>query len=41
MTEVGRRVLRLEDRRLLTGTGTFVDDVDRPGQLWMLSLIHI
>jgi carbon-monoxide dehydrogenase large subunit/6-hydroxypseudooxynicotine dehydrogenase subunit gamma len=32
---VGSRVPRREDRRLLTGAGTFVDDVDRVGQLWM------
>jgi aerobic carbon-monoxide dehydrogenase large subunit len=32
MSEVGRRVPRLEDRRLLTGRGLFADDVDRPGQ---------
>ncbi len=31
--QVGRRALRLEDPRLLTGGGSFVDDVDRPGQL--------
>ncbi|MDX6744891.1 xanthine dehydrogenase family protein molybdopterin-binding subunit [Actinocorallia sp. A-T 12471] len=29
----GTRVRRVEDRRLLTGHGTFVDDVTRPGQL--------
>ncbi|MEZ5098411.1 MAG: hypothetical protein R3C15_01080 [Thermoleophilia bacterium] len=34
-THVGRRVLRLEDRRLLRGAGRFVDDVDLPGQLWL------
>lgn len=33
MTNVPR--LRNEDPRLLTGDGRFVDDVDRPGQLWM------
>ncbi|HWT23037.1 MAG TPA: xanthine dehydrogenase family protein molybdopterin-binding subunit, partial [Solirubrobacteraceae bacterium] len=27
--------LRREDDRLLRGRGHFVDDVDRPGQLWM------
>jgi aerobic carbon-monoxide dehydrogenase large subunit len=27
--------LRREDERLLRGRGLFVDDVDRPGQLWM------
>lgn len=32
---VGRRLPRREDGRLLTGTGTFVDDVDLVGQLWM------
>lgn len=32
---VGARVARLEDDRLLRGAGRFVDDVDRPGQLWM------
>jgi carbon-monoxide dehydrogenase large subunit len=30
---VGARVARTEDLRLLTGHGTFVDDVTRPGQL--------
>jgi CO/xanthine dehydrogenase Mo-binding subunit len=34
-TPVGARVPRLEDDRLLRGGGTFVDDVDLPGQLWM------
>jgi aerobic carbon-monoxide dehydrogenase large subunit len=29
----GTRVLRVEDARLLTGHGTFVDDVKRPGML--------
>lgn len=29
----GRRVPRVEDSRLLTGRGTFVDDVTRPGML--------
>jgi carbon-monoxide dehydrogenase large subunit len=29
----GRRVRRVEDARLLTGRGTFVDDVSRPGML--------
>jgi CO/xanthine dehydrogenase Mo-binding subunit len=32
---IGARVPRLEDARLLRGGGTFVDDVDLPGQLWM------
>jgi CO/xanthine dehydrogenase Mo-binding subunit len=35
MGYVGRRVRRLEDPRLLVGTGSFADDEDRPGQLWM------
>ncbi|MDQ3794493.1 MAG: molybdopterin-dependent oxidoreductase, partial [Actinomycetota bacterium] len=35
MSAVGRRIGRLEDRRLLRGLGRFVDDVDRVGQLWM------
>ncbi len=35
MSAVGRRIGRLEDRRLLRGLGHFVDDVDRVGQLWM------
>jgi carbon-monoxide dehydrogenase large subunit len=30
---VGARIGRVEDARLLTGTGTFVDDVSRPGML--------
>ena len=30
---VGSRVPRVEDHRLLTGQGTFVDDVVRPGML--------
>ena len=29
----GSRVRRVEDARLLTGRGTFVDDVTRPGML--------
>jgi len=29
----GRRVHRIEDARLLTGAGTFVDDITRPGML--------
>ena len=29
----GTRVPRVEDNRLLTGHGTFVDDVSRPGML--------
>jgi CO/xanthine dehydrogenase Mo-binding subunit len=35
MSAVGRRIGRLEDRRLLRGLGHFVDDVDHVGQLWM------
>jgi aerobic carbon-monoxide dehydrogenase large subunit len=35
VTHVGRSVRRVEDARLLTGAGRFVDDVDRAGQLWM------
>src|SRR5262249_17315862 len=30
---VGARIARTEDARLLTGRGTFVDDVVRPGML--------
>src|SRR5437763_12378726 len=30
---IGTRVQRVEDARLLTGRGTFVDDVVRPGML--------
>ena len=29
----GSRVHRVEDARLLTGRGTFVDDIRRPGML--------
>jgi carbon-monoxide dehydrogenase large subunit len=35
MSAVGRSVRRVEDARLLRGAGRFVDDVDRPGQVWM------
>jgi carbon-monoxide dehydrogenase large subunit len=35
MPSIGSRVRRLEDARLLLGRGRFVDDVDRPGQLWL------
>ena len=35
MSVVGKRIRRLEDRRLLRGLGHFVDDVNRTGQLWM------
>jgi aerobic carbon-monoxide dehydrogenase large subunit len=31
---VGRSIARLEDRRLLTGTGEYIADVTRPGQVW-------
>jgi carbon-monoxide dehydrogenase large subunit len=31
--QTGRRVRRVEDARLLTGHGTFIDDVTRPGML--------
>jgi carbon-monoxide dehydrogenase large subunit len=31
---VGASVRRLEDRRLVTGTGTFIDDIDLPGQAY-------
>ncbi len=30
---IGRRLLRVEDRSLLTGTAMFVDDIDLPGML--------
>lgn len=33
MGYVGQRTARLEDRRLLLGSGRFVDDVDLPGEL--------
>ncbi|WP_280424454.1 xanthine dehydrogenase family protein molybdopterin-binding subunit [Nocardia carnea] len=32
-TAVGARVPRIEDLRLLTGAGTFVDDITRPGMV--------
>jgi carbon-monoxide dehydrogenase large subunit/6-hydroxypseudooxynicotine dehydrogenase subunit gamma len=32
---IGESAPRLEDRRLVRGSGRFVDDVDLPGQLWM------
>jgi carbon-monoxide dehydrogenase large subunit/6-hydroxypseudooxynicotine dehydrogenase subunit gamma len=35
VSAIGRRIGRLEDRRLLRGLGHFVDDVNRTGQLWM------
>ena len=31
---IGQSTRRLEDERFLTGTGTFVDDVNVPGQAW-------
>jgi len=31
---IGRSILRTEDPPLLTGSGSFVDDVDRPDQVW-------
>ncbi len=31
---VGNSIVRTEDRRLITGTGEYVADVSRPGQLW-------
>jgi carbon-monoxide dehydrogenase large subunit len=31
---VGRALTRSEDRRLITGSGEYVADVTRPGQLW-------
>jgi len=35
MNYVGQRMRRVEDARLLTGSGLFVDDVDRPNQTFM------
>lgn len=35
MGVIGTSVRRLEDPRLLRGSGRFVDDVEAPGQLWM------
>lgn len=35
MSWVGRSVPRLEDPRLLTGNGRFIDDLDLPGQVYM------
>jgi len=31
---VGRSLRRKEDPRLITGQGTYVDDINLPGQLW-------
>ena len=38
---IGSRVQRLEDPRLLTGAGGFVDDILLAHTLHVLSLIHI
>ncbi len=35
---VGQSVLRVEDRRFLTGTGRFTDDINKPGQLHLYVL---
>jgi carbon-monoxide dehydrogenase large subunit len=35
MAQIGARISRSEDPRLLAGAGRFVDDESRPGQLWM------
>lgn len=32
--KIGQPVPRLEDARLITGVGTYFDDIDRPGQLY-------
>ena len=32
--QIGRPVLRLEDRPLLTGAGAYIDDLSEPGQLF-------
>ncbi len=34
MTFIGQSTRRVEDERFLTGRGTFVEDVNFPGQLW-------
>ncbi len=34
MAYIGQSRLRTEDRRFLTGTGQFVEDMDLPGQVW-------
>ena len=31
---VGSSIVRTEDRRLITGAGEYVADVNRPGQVW-------
>ena len=33
-THVGERIRRVEDPRLITGTATYVDDIQRPGMLY-------
>jgi carbon-monoxide dehydrogenase large subunit len=33
-THIGRALRRKEDPRLITGTGSYVDDMNLPGQLW-------
>lgn len=35
MSYRGQSLLRLEDTRLLTGRGQFIEDIDEPGQAWM------
>ena len=32
---LGERVLRLEDPKLLTGQGRYLDDLSLPGMVWM------
>jgi aerobic carbon-monoxide dehydrogenase large subunit len=32
--KLGQAIHRLEDRRLITGSGVYVADVNRPGQVW-------
>jgi carbon-monoxide dehydrogenase large subunit len=34
MTEVGRSLTRVEDERLITGSGCYIGDVNREGQVW-------
>ena len=41
MTYVGQSVLRFEDHRLLTGQGSFVDDMKLPGLLHAVVLRSI
>ena len=33
-SKLGQAIHRLEDRRLITGSGIYVADVNRPGQVW-------